>query len=187
MRSMRHVPKRQAQGPAHWTGNPPLSQLWLGSALGALAMLVLNAVCFLKMVFSRKARECHAEPAPRDLPDGTRGISNRETPQAAAAIDSRRAITHRTRHESCSGLTRASLSHAHKLEAAPGPRSRRRPGSRNQVWACPGLELQPARQGKAPDGHWIPALTLSLSKGAGNADLCPLPVRDDLSMGLMPI
>jgi hypothetical protein len=76
---------RQAQGPAHWTGNPPLSQLWPGSALGALAMLVLNAVCFLKMLFSRKARECHAEPAPRDLPDGTRGTHNKETPRAAAS------------------------------------------------------------------------------------------------------
>src|SRR5690349_20310024 len=73
MRSMRHVPKRQAQGPAHWTGNPPLSQLWLGSALCALAMLVLHAAQLLKMVFSRKSRECHAEPAPQGLPDAKPG------------------------------------------------------------------------------------------------------------------
>ena len=134
MRSM-----RQAQGPAHWTGNPTLSQHWLGSALCALAMLVFHVVCFLKMPFSRNARECHAEPAPRGLPDGTRDTSIKETVPAAAAIDSRsrhhharhtvRACARRGRaeqrsrsrrepcslqrphplHESCSGLTRASL------------------------------------------------------------------------------
>src|SRR5262249_7116002 len=103
---------------SNWTGNPPLSRHWPGSALGALAMLVLNAAFFLKMLFSRSARECHAEPAPQDLPDAKRGTHNKEPPQAAAAIDSRRAITHRAfptpasphpPHESCSGLTRASL------------------------------------------------------------------------------
>jgi hypothetical protein len=72
-------------------------------------MLVLHAVCFLKMIFSRTTRECHAEPAPKDLPDGTRGTQNKETPPAAAAIDSRRAFTHRTLHESYPGSTRASL------------------------------------------------------------------------------
>ena len=124
---------RQAQGPAHWTGNPPLSQLWLGSALGALAMLVLHAVCFLKMVFSRKARECHAEPAPQVLPDGRDGTPHKEISTAAAAIDSAsrhharrphaedevgtsrargleaRARAYGSLHESCSGSTRASL------------------------------------------------------------------------------
>jgi hypothetical protein len=52
-------------------------------------MLVFNVVCFLKMPFSRNARECHAEPAPRGLPDGTRDTSIKETVPAAAAIDSR--------------------------------------------------------------------------------------------------
>src|SRR5262245_24573970 len=85
MRSM-----RQAQGLSHWTGNPPLSRHWPGSALRALAMLVLHAVSLLKMVFSRPARECHAERAPRVLPDAKRGNnnSNKETFPAAAAIDS---------------------------------------------------------------------------------------------------
>jgi len=131
---------RQAQGPAHWTENPPLSQHWLGSALCVLAMLVRNVVCFLKMPFSRSARECHAEPAPQGLPDAKRDTSIKETRPAAAAIDSRsrhshghsavrdrargeraeqrRPRTHRRPctlqkshplHESCSGLTRASL------------------------------------------------------------------------------
>jgi hypothetical protein len=78
---------RQAQGPAHWTGNPPLSRRWPGSALHALAMFVLHAVSFLKMLFSRNARECHAEPAPQALPDAKRGNLIEEASPAEAAID----------------------------------------------------------------------------------------------------
>ena len=62
----------QALGPAHWTGNPSLSQLWLGSTLRTLAMLVMNVAIFLKLIPSRPARECHAEPTPADLPDAKR-------------------------------------------------------------------------------------------------------------------
>jgi hypothetical protein len=50
-------------------------------------MLVLNAVCFLKMIFSRDARECHAERAPQGLPDVKRGPLIEETSPAEAATD----------------------------------------------------------------------------------------------------
>jgi hypothetical protein len=172
------IDMRQAQGPAHWTGNPPLSRRWPGSALCALAMLVFNVVCFLKMPFSRKARECHAEPAPRGLPDGTRDTNPKGPIPAAAAIDSRRrphsARNSRPLHESCSGSTRASLGHT------------------RETWKRPLEAAFPAKAGIQQSRHGLFQLEASSHRGKARCErlagsrpspgtrrlASPLPVRE---------
>ena len=75
---------KHAQGLAHWSDKPSLSQLWLGSTLHTLAMLVLNVACFLQMALRRRASECHAEPTPERLPGANSNNNNQETTPAAA-------------------------------------------------------------------------------------------------------
>ena len=78
---------RHAQGLAHWSGKPSLSQLWLGSTLHALAMLVLHVVSFLRMRPSRVPRECHADVVPAALPRTNSNNNNQETTLAEATSE----------------------------------------------------------------------------------------------------
>jgi hypothetical protein len=59
---------------AHWSETPSAPQLWLGTMLRALAMLVLYAASIFRMRLSLFSGECHAEVEPETLPEGKSGI-----------------------------------------------------------------------------------------------------------------
>jgi hypothetical protein len=66
-------PMTQAQGRANWAGNPSLSQLWLGSTLHILAMLVSTVARLFRFQQPNPTAECDGSPA--------------QTPEADTVLD----------------------------------------------------------------------------------------------------
>ena len=147
---------KHAQGRAHWSGKPSLSQLWLGSTLHALAMLVLNVVSFLRMRPSRVPRECHTDVVPAALPRTNSNNNNRETTLAETSsetieglmVSSTQSVRPSNQEARLAGARNASCKeHAAHLPRA-GEGKARRPSNGQKAGGG-----QPSRSTPAPVPH----------------------------------